>query len=232
MRTVHEAATLSPRAAPGADLTETRVLDNREVAPGTFLLRCARRADFQPGQVLGATTERAIAPRLYSIASGVDDDFFELLFDIVPNGLLTPRLARLAAGDRLFLSAPSGAFLDGDEPGAWLASGTGIAPFVSMARSGLAGNKLLVHGARGQSYFFFYDYLAQLMQERYLRCSSRDRAEGLYPGRLTAWVEAQAELPRTWRYLLCGSAEMVVEVRDLLLGRGLPFSSISGEIYF
>ncbi len=32
--------------------------------------------------------------------------------------------------------------------------------------------------------------------------------------------------------MLCGNAEMVVEVRDLLISRGIPFGQIRAEIYF
>ena len=33
-------------------------------------------------------------------------------------------------------------------------------------------------------------------------------------------------------YYLCGSADMVVEVRDILIGKGIPFGHIISEIYF
>jgi ferredoxin--NADP+ reductase len=33
-------------------------------------------------------------------------------------------------------------------------------------------------------------------------------------------------------YYLCGKALMVVEVRDLLISRGIPFENILSEIYF
>ena len=34
------------------------------------------------------------------------------------------------------------------------------------------------------------------------------------------------------KYYLCGSAEMVVECREILLGKGIAFSNIVAEIYF
>jgi NAD(P)H-flavin reductase len=46
-----------------------------------------------------------------------------------------------------------------------------------------------------------------------------------------AWLRSH-ELPAGHRYLLCGSARMVVEVRDLLIARGVPFEDIVAEIYF
>jgi len=32
--------------------------------------------------------------------------------------------------------------------------------------------------------------------------------------------------------MLCGSSGMVVEVRDILIDRGIPFGNITAEIYF
>ena len=34
------------------------------------------------------------------------------------------------------------------------------------------------------------------------------------------------------KYYLCGSAEMVVEIRDILIEKGIPFDRIISEIYF
>jgi ferredoxin--NADP+ reductase len=48
---------------------------------------------------------------------------------------------------------------------------------------------------------------------------------------VTAYLAAQKTLPDV-NYFLCGSAIMVVEVRDLLIERGIPFATIFAEIYF
>jgi ferredoxin--NADP+ reductase len=34
------------------------------------------------------------------------------------------------------------------------------------------------------------------------------------------------------KYYLCGSAEMVVESREILISKGIPFNNIVAEIYF
>lgn len=34
------------------------------------------------------------------------------------------------------------------------------------------------------------------------------------------------------KYYLCGSADMVVEARDILISKGIPFGNIISEIYF
>jgi len=66
----------------------------------------------------------------------------------------------------------------------------------------------------------------------YIRCCSQEEGPGLYPGRLTAYLKDLKTLPTAQMYYLCGSAEMVVETRDILISKGIPFANILSEIYF
>lgn len=208
------------------------MLANREIAPGVHLLRVARQGDFKPGQVVGVALEAAMPPRLYSIASGTCDEGLELLFDVAPEGLLSPRLARLRAGDSLLCSPPFGTFTGGREPAWWIATGTGVAPFRSMLRSGLGSGKRLIHGARTAAGFYFADEFDSALGSAYVRCCSGAAVREAYPGRLTAYLAGLALIPRDIAYFLCGSAEMVTTVRDFLLARGVPYGHILSEIYF
>jgi ferredoxin--NADP+ reductase len=54
----------------------------------------------------------------------------------------------------------------------------------------------------------------------------------VFPGRITKYLEEIKELPTDINYYLCGKALMVVEVRDLLISRGVPYENILAEIYF
>jgi NAD(P)H-flavin reductase len=203
----------------------------QETAPGVFLLSIPRRFDFIPGQSVSVTVDPSIPPRSYSIASGRADPFVELLFNVVPEGLLTPRLARLGPGDDLLVSAPFGAFRDDEGPSAWVATGTGVAPFASMIRSGRSAEKTLIHGSRQLSGLFFHDLFASVLGSSYIPCCSAEEKEAVFHGRVTAYLR-ERPLPPVGRYLLCGGTEMVVDVRDLLISRGVPFSEVNAEIYF
>jgi ferredoxin--NADP+ reductase len=132
----------------------------------------------------------------------------------------------------LFVSDPEGDFIDDNSPAWWIASGTGIAPFASMFRSGLRENKILIHGGRHAHSFYFENEFLPEMGETYIRCCSQDSADGLYSGRLTRYLQEISVLPKNCRFFLCGSPEMVVEVRDLLINRGVEYNRIVAEIYF
>jgi ferredoxin--NADP+ reductase len=216
----------------GGALTPTRVLSRREISPGVHVVALERKADFKPGQIVAVTRDPDLPPRLYSLASGAAEPMFEILFDRKPGGELTPWLAGVEPGDAVWISAPFGGFLGDATPAWWIAAGTGIAPFVSMLKSGLAPGKTLVHGARTPSEFFFQSEFSAALGDRYIRCCSGGAGPGLHHGRLTSWLAGQPVLPEDVRFMLCGSSEMVVAVRELLLEKRVTYDRLSAEIYF
>lgn len=134
-----------------------------EVAPGLMVLRVVPDGwdlpDFKPGQfaVLGLPPEAArcvgsesedapprpdrLIRRAYSIASSsVAREYLELYITLVRSGGLTPRLFALQPGDRLWLGPKiTGNFtLDQASQDSHLvlvATGTGLAPYMSMLRT-------------------------------------------------------------------------------------------------
>jgi len=212
-------------------ITEHVVGSNEEIASGVFLLTFPRDFDFLPGQVIGISVEKDGPRRLYSIASGIQDAEIGILYNVVDEGYLTPKLSDLQPGDLLWITEPRGEFLYDEDPGVWIATGTGIAPFYSMFRSGKHQDKILIHGERYLERFYFYDEFSEHFGEQYIRCCTAEEDESVFPGRVTDYLAAQ-ELPASHKYYLCGRAEMVVETRDLLIEKGIPFNHIISEIYF
>src|SRR5205823_11391120 len=78
--------------------------------------------------------------RPFSMLNAPGDPVLEFYGIVVPEGPLSPRLARLQAGDRLYVAPnPAGFLVLSELPDSetlWLLStGTGIAPFISMLRT-------------------------------------------------------------------------------------------------
>ena len=151
-----------------------------EVAPGLFIMRIApvgwQLPPFRPGQfaVLGLPASAARHPlcdleeppeaedkpirRSYSIASSSrEGEYLEVYLTVVRSGSLSPRLAMLNVGERLWLGPRiSGLFTFDEVPHeadlVMIATGTGLAPYMSMLRSTLdeADRRRLavIHGAR------------------------------------------------------------------------------------
>jgi ferredoxin--NADP+ reductase len=101
-----------------------------------------------------------------------------------------------------------------------------------MWRSGLTKDKILIHGGRFVHSFYFESEFKTGLWEKYIRCCSQEVGEGIFHGRLTRWLQEQPQLWPDKKYYLCGSAEMVVETRDILIEKGISYNSILAEIYF
>lgn len=212
-------------------LFEFPVTNNKEISPGVHVISFQRKFDFIPGQVVKIGIDKVHPPRIYSICSGNKEDEISILFNIKGDGFLTPKLASMIPGETILVSKPYGSFLGSKSPAWWIATGTGIAPFYSMLKSGLGKNKKLIHGVRYLNQFYFEDELEEYLAENYIRCCSRESSCNVFPERVTDYLRTIKELPDV-NYFLCGQALMVVEVRDLLIEKGIPFDRIFAEIYF
>jgi len=215
-----------------AELNKEILTRHEEIAAGVFVIGFRRKHAFRPGQAIKLGVGQKNPPRIYSLCSGIQDDEQCVLFNIKQDGFLTPRLAALKVGDPIYASAPYGTFLGTDDPAWFIATGTGIAPFRSMLRSGMEKNKVLIHGVRHLNQFYFEEELAKQLGKNYHRCCSAESTSSVYAGRVTKFLAEQGQLPKDQRYYICGQATMAVETRDLLIEKGIPFGNIVTEIYF
>ena len=139
----HEpAVALAPAKARGAFYVE-RVTWVRHWTPSLFSLRTTRDPGlrFASGQfvMLGLEVEGKPLLRAYSIVSPHYSDELEFYSIKVQEGPLTSRLQNIKVGDEVLVGKkPTGTLvLDGLRPGRnlyMLGTGTGLAPFLSLAR--------------------------------------------------------------------------------------------------
>ena len=214
------------------ELKPVQITGNVEISPNVFVVSWKREEDFNPGQVVKISAGQHDPPRIYSICSGNKDEQLSVLYNVKPGGVLTPRLSRMNPGELIYVSEPYGSFSCDDTPAYWISTGTGIAPFHSMIRSGKSKNKKLLHGVSYANQFYFEEFLEEELGDRYIRCCSREKSGIIFTGRVTDYLLGLPELPKADKYYLCGQALMVVEVRDLLIQKGVPYSQIYAEIFF
>lgn len=207
------------------------ITNNEEISPDIYVISFKRKFDFLPGQVVKIGVDTEHPPRIYSICSGNHEDEVRILFNIKEDGFLTPKMAGLIPGDKLLVSEPYGSFLGTNDPAWWIATGTGLAPFYSMFRSGMDKDKTLIHGVAQLNQFYFEDELEWGLGANYVRCCSRESSCDVVPGRVTKFLSDLDVLPNV-KFYICGSPLMVVEVRDLLIEKGVPYENILAEIYF
>lgn len=106
-----------------------------------FNLSQSEELIFNPGQYLVLSVSQPdgqVAKRLYSIASSNEDkNNFELLIQIVPNGVASTYLENLNIGDKVSFQGPAGVFgiKENNKDKIFLVTGTGIAPVRSILKS-------------------------------------------------------------------------------------------------
>lgn len=214
------------------ELIRVKVEKVESIADQVYVLEFKRFFGFEAGQIVSIALAAGDEPRMYSIASGEHDGNIQVLFNVVSEGKMTPSMACLTAGNFIYTTKGFGKFSGAAGEAWWIAQGTGIAPFASMFRSGLTGEKVLIHGGRYSDSFYFSDEFLPVLKDRYIRCCSREIVPGTFHGRVTDYLNSLESLPQEPFYYLCGSSEMVVETRDILIRKGVPFKRIVGEIYF
>lgn len=210
----------------------TRVLAHRPLSPTAYELRLRRDGlRFQAGQLLCIHGDDLLDERTYTIASGENDDELRVLYRLIPEGRLTPKLAALQPGDELDISGPYGEFTvrDPARPLVFIATGTGIAPCRAFLRSHAGIRLTVLHGARTAADLFYRDELAAATA--YHPCLSAESAPDCFAGRVTSCASGLA-FPENAHFYLCGANEMFYEIRDILAARGIALANVFTEAYY
>ena len=213
------------------------VLALRDLSESAYVLRIERKGlDFEPGQYIHVGPLPGIDRREYSVYSAPGDDFLEILVKEVPEGVVSPGLRRLTAGEYVDVEGPFGFFRieEGDlaAPFLFIATGTGISPFHCHTRSRPQLDYTLIHGVR--SVTELYDH-ASYDAGRLVSCISRPEgapaAARNFRGRVTDWLRENPAPEHCMAYL-CGSCDMIYDVYDILGAQGLSSDRIHAEVYF
>lgn len=212
-----------------------RVISVSPVREDTYILRMERDGMvFEPGQCMLVGLKDDVQWREYSVYSPVHEDFLEILVKEVPEGYVSLKLKKLRPGDEVFTEGPLGFFTvpseNRERPVLMVATGTGISPFHSITGSLPSLNYTLVHGVRHDD----ERYQKECYDPRRLHhCVTRGEAEGptLFRGRVTEFLKDREVAPETLCYI-CGNSDMIYEVFDLLIKKGIPRKQIFAEVYF
>ncbi len=227
-------------------------------SPGLISFRLSRSADyrFAAGQFarLGLNLPDPAAPdgmkrvsRAYSMVSSPEDDFLEFYLIVIPGGEFSSRIDSMAVGDEVEVERSPYGFLTVDRfPGGrdlWLlATGTGLSPYLSIARDPLTWSQwdriVIVHSVRTAAELAYAEQIAEI---------GRDPRFGAAPGKSLRYVPVVTREPGPWlaqripqaiesgalesaaacrldpelsRVMICGNPEMVKTTRATLAGRG------------
>jgi len=220
---------------PGGPMHSCELLHRRWLSKKAFEIELSRPSgfEFSAGQSIRMTYQGH--ERHYSLISAVDDQTLAICVRYIPGGTFTPVLAESEPGARFRFTGPHGYFVfrPSPRPAVFAATGTGIAPFVAMARSGVRGFTLL-HGVRTGDELYYKEVLNRVAAA-YLPCLSGETGSAspaikAFAGKVTGYVKNHLAR-RPCDFYLCGRQEMVREV-TLLADEHFPGSYVYTEVFF
>jgi ferredoxin/flavodoxin---NADP+ reductase len=240
-----------------------RITKRADFAPDLWMMRIDPEAEFTfaPGQyaTLGVERDTRQVERAYSIASSPYEKELEFFFELVLEGKTTPRLHDLYPGDEVLMrKVAKGRFtLDMTQPTRtrhlMLSTVTGIAPFVSYARTlfqdwkqgRFAGDhKLFLLSGASRSWEFGYrDELEKLAAEApWLTCVftvSRPWEDDSWKGETGRVDDLIRKYADRWGCAtansiayLCGHPEMVEHGKGILKRAGFQKENMKEEVYW
>lgn len=189
---------------------------------------------FVPGDCVALFGEDENTSRPYSMASGVDENLLRFVVRRMSDGQVSPWLAERKPGDRVKVSPPFGWFRPGPgEDGkafVFVATGTGISPFLSHFRSLPERPPLqCLYGVRKLTDAVDLEWLNAAGNVRL--AVSREDANGHHRGRVTELLD---DMPcaADIHYYLCGLDDMIDDVTTWLESQGVPITCIHRECFF
>ncbi|MCS7025218.1 MAG: FAD-binding oxidoreductase [Bryobacteraceae bacterium] len=210
---------------------QARLLDVKEIAPEIrhfwFDIPDLETFEFIPGQFvsLSQTLNGKKVTRAYSICSLPKANTFEIVLNLVHEGIFSPYLFSLKPGDQLEMKGPHGMFVlrKPVNHSIFVATGTGIAPFRPMLQYVLPRDRehefVLVFGVRYDHSFMFKREFEEMERQypnfKFIPTVTRPSPEWRgNVGRVQQYVFDHIGARRDFDVYICGLKEMVNDVRD------------------
>lgn len=179
--------------------------------------------------------------RSYSISSTPESPYIELCIKLLPDGIGSAYVAARRVGDTLSFLGPQGKFVVNDHtaPITCVATGVGLAPIIGIIEDELVHQRNtsdinLIFGVRSEQDIFWMERLETLARDyanfHYtLTLSQPSTSWQSHTGRVTSHLPNS--LPTPHHVFLCGSLDMVKDVRQHFTALGLPPTMIHFEIF-
>ena len=199
---------------------------------------------FESGQFVrvGLEINGEVVARPYSLVNSPEESKFEIYFNIVEEGPLSPKLFDLQPGDPVLVAPrPAGFLTISEVPKAdnlWmLATGTAIGPFLSILKGDAVWQKFrqitLCFSVRTQDELAYLETIEKIaarhpQQFVFIPLVTRESVEGALAQRIPACINsgeletrAKVKISEDSHIMICGSTEMITDVSEILESRGL-----------
>jgi ferredoxin--NADP+ reductase len=251
-----------PAHTAGDKFYSARIVERRDISKDLWVVRVDPGGDYryEPGQyaTLGVVTPEKHHERAYSIVSAPHEKLLEFFIELVPGGEVTPLLYPDRVGDQFTLrKVAKGRFtLDANSNRTnhlLIATVTGVAPFVSFARS--LQHRWKEGKFKGEHKLFLLDGASRSWELGYRR--EMDRLAGEFSwitytptvsrawedkswkgetGRVDDLVRKYADTwgltPENTSAYLCGHPSMIENTRGILNRHGWQKDAVKSEAFF
>jgi ferredoxin-NADP reductase len=227
-------AALTTSDNPGT-IQIVELLQRRWLSKTAFEIELSRPPglEFKAGQTICFLHESM--KRYYSLISAPDDPTLMFCIYHVLQGQFSAVLADSRIGSPFQVSGPHGyfTFCRSERAPIFIATGTGIAPFVSFARSGVTDYTLL-HQAISADELYYGSYF-QKNTARYFPCLleppiKEPTPPNFFCGNISECIRKNLR-PESYDFYLCGEREMIREVTRLV-DEIYPESRLYTEVFF
>jgi ferredoxin-NADP reductase/ferredoxin len=225
----------------------TKVNDKALLSPTVLRLRLAAPDDYRyfAGQHTAIFKNKFLG-RSYSLASvPAIDHFLEFHIRLLPDGQVSQWLQHeVHAGYSITISEPIGncIYLDRylQRPMALIATGTGLAPLIGIARDALhrghQGEIRIYHGVRNRHDLYLHDALLKLAEQhgnvRYIPCVSRESVIlPFHKGRASEIALKDIGNFAGWCVYLCGNPDMVNTTKRSVFLAGASLQDIHADAF-
>jgi ferredoxin--NADP+ reductase len=214
------------------DYSTHAVLDVRMAGTDLFELVLERNGlAFTPGDCTAIYTDDDKS-RPYSIASGAREEELRFVIRMMDGGEVSPWLMSRRPGDQVRITPPFGWFRPGQEigeaPFVFIATGTGIAPFLSYMATFDRPPGRCLYGVRHEADAVGFGKLKSYCPTTL--AVSREKTTH-HAGRITDLL-TELMLEPGAHYYCCGLESMVNDVGAWLLSQGVQIANIHREVFF
>ena len=204
-----------------------------------YILRVERNnIKFNPGQFFSVGVPGVPINREYSVGSGVDENYLDFLIREINDGVLSTKLKNLKKDDQIKILGPYGEFylkeFNINKRYNFFASGSGLAPFISIINSFKNLNYNIFHGVR-----LFEDIYTETKLENYnvfiSKFDDKEKHNSIktHNGRITSNFDIiENYISPNDLFFICGNSLMINDVYNYLEKNNIKNSNIYSELFF
>jgi ferredoxin-NADP reductase len=234
---------------------KTKLTARKELHPDiyhlTFSVESSPKLEFVAGQYLilfVPQPDGSNQRRLYSIMSpSTSKETFDIVAEIIPGGVASEYFKKLGIGDSVTFQGPAGLFKlkEDTKPAIFLATGTGLAPMLSMIYELLHVKKSIIPitlfwGLKKREDIYLSDTLKEFSSHfpnfTYYICLSREESlpenePHLIKGRVNVGFEEKGQGTdiNESNYYICGGREVTESLRQYLYEKGAQKENVVFE---